>query len=158
MNDRANTGSETIQRAQKDRRVLSWRSFVCSLYMGRRGQDRRGRQAAPSFYIDLHEPWVLFVVLATLLLSVIDVYNTLTLLAAGGSELNPFMAALIEKNTWLFFILKYCMTALGLLVLVCHRHFSIFRVIRADYLLIMVLIGYVVLVLYEFRLLSRIPG
>lgn len=140
-----------------DRRQLSWRSFAGSLHRGRRGQDRRGRQVSPSYYIDLHEPWVLFVVAATLLLSVLDVFNTLTLIAAGGSELNPFMEVLIERNTWLFFALKYCMTAMGLLVLVTHRHFSIFRVIRADYLLVAVLLGYVVLVIYEFWLLSKIP-
>ncbi len=145
-----------MQRASADRRQLSWRSFSGSLYRGRRGQDRRGRQASPSYYIDLHEPWVLFVVAATLVLSVLDVFNTLTLLAAGGSELNPFMELLIERNTWLFFCLKYSMTAVGLLVLVTHRHFSIFRIIRADFLLIAVLAGYVVLVIYEFWLLSKI--
>ena len=50
----------------------------------------------------------------------------------------------------------YSKSAIGLLVLVTHRHFSIFRVIRADYLLIAVLLGYVVLVIYEFWLLSKI--
>jgi len=143
-------------RREPDRRRLTWQSFVCSLYKGRRGQDRRGRQDNPSYYIDLHEPWVLFVVAATLVLSVTDVYNTLTLLAAGGTELNPFMRVLIERNTWLFFTLKYLMTAGGLLVLVMHRHFSIFRIIRADYLLVLILIGYVVLVIYEFWLLQKI--
>lgn len=156
MTEPAELSPSTGERRQPDRRKLTWESFVCSLYKGRRGQDRRGRQSDPSYYIDLHEPWVLFVVAMTLILSVTDVFNTLTLLAAGGSELNPFMKVLIEHNTWLFFTLKYIMTAVGLLVLVMHRHFSIFRVIRADYLLVLVLFGYIVLVIYEFWLLSKI--
>lgn len=85
-----------------------------------------------------------------------DTYNTLTLLEHGGEELNPIMKALIEYNVWVFFIAKYIVTALGLIVLVMHKHFSFLKMIKTHWLVAACLVGYTILIIYEFVLLSRI--
>ena len=76
--------------AVSDRRRLSLRTFVQSgLTPRRRGGRRDGEH---EHLIDWHEPDLLFLALAILLLSVTDAFFTLTLMTRGAEEANPLLA------------------------------------------------------------------
>ena len=157
MSDKSSPDTEPVKsfkRSGEDRRQNNGSAFLKQFYMGRRHGERRDDVAAPSYYVDLHEPWLLVVVVLVLILCIMDSFNTMTLLDHGGEELNPFMKSLLETNVWLFFFVKYIITALGLIVLVMHKHFSLLRLIRAKYLLIACLVGYIALIAYEIYLLK----
>lgn len=132
-----------------DRRTRQFRAMLYSFFMRRRRGMRRSDDRGQGFYVDLHEPRLLYVVVATTLLCVADAYLTLTLLRYGGEELNPFMEALIARDVHWFFVIKFAITATGLIFAVLHKHFTFFRVIRGYHLLYSVFIMYVVLIEYE---------
>ncbi len=151
-----NNPPKSFTRSKTERRQDTFGSFLGQFYRGRRRGERRDDADAPTYYVDLHEPWLLVSVVLVLVLCVMDTYNTLTLLEHGGEELNPVMRVLIEYNVWVFFIAKYVVTALGLLVLVMHKHFSFLKMIKTHWLVAACLVGYTILIIYEFVLLSRI--
>lgn len=147
--------SRSERRSSEDRRRNHLRAFTAQFsnpprrsVKGRRETDTHG------FCVDVHEPELLIVILATLSLCVVDVYATLTILQRGGSELNPVMRALIEADVWLFFIFKYVITAGGLLVLLSYKNFRLYRKFSGMHTLYGILLVYILLVIYEVRLLA----
>jgi hypothetical protein len=92
--------------------------------------------------------------ISVLLLSCADALMTLRLLERGASELNAIMRVLIESDTQLFAALKMALTGAGLLFLVIHHRFRVFRRFRVDQLLCAVLLLYLLLIGYELALLQ----
>ena len=117
----------TDRRAGRDRRGKHLKAFLYQFVEPRRRHSHRRAADRHPFHVDIHEPALLAVVLITLSLCVVDVYATLTLLEKGGQELNPLMKQLIDRDVWLFFVVKYVMTAAGLFVLLSYRRFRFFR-------------------------------
>jgi hypothetical protein len=123
-------------------------------FINPRRRKRRRQGDAPGFHADFHEPMMLAVVLITVSLCIADIYITLTLLDRGGTELNPIMAELIYTDQWLFFVVKYSLTALGLFVLLSYRDFRFFNSISVLHMLYGILAIYVILVIYQIGLLA----
>lgn len=96
-----------------------------------------------------YESRYLFLILSVLLLCILDAHFTLNLLQLGGIEMNPFMISLLNKDVALSLILKYLMTAGGLIFLLVHKDFKIFGSIRVSWLIYFVFFLYVFLVLAE---------
>jgi hypothetical protein len=90
------------------------------------------------------------------LLSFADALLTLTLLSRGAHEANPFMAPLVLGDGRSFAYWKLGLTISGVVVLVVLARARLFRMVPAGLLLYLVLAGYVVLVVYEWRLLGRL--
>ena len=111
---------------------------------------------AHSAYVDWYEPRLLYITLGVLLLSAIDAVMTLNLLQHGSIELNPFMGVLIEHNVGLFVYTKLMLTGAGLVFLVMHVNFRLFRYIKIRHCLIASLVVYLILVAYELILLSHV--
>jgi len=150
--------SASGERRQRERRVDMKRSFLGQFYRARRAVDRRQRIAGDMYYVDRHEPWLVGVVALTLVLCVADIINTLILIMHGGSEVNPLMAILIDKDTWLFVYVKFGLTAVCLLILLMHKQYQFLGLIRGYHIIISCLIIYVLLILYQIKLMSLIPG
>lgn len=146
------------RRSSQDRRRNHLKAFTAQFVKPRRGVSGRRETDTHGFCVDVHEPALLIVVLATLSLCVVDVYATLTLLQRGGSELNPVMRALIKTDVWLFFVFKYVVTAGGLFVLLSYKNFRLYKGFTAIHTLYGILIIYVLLVIYEVRLLALAAG
>ena len=141
------------RRQRADRRNLSWRTFVHgSIQPRRRGHRRRGEADS---LVDWHEPHLLFLAVAILLLSVTDAFLTLTLLARGAEEANPVMAFLLEETPRLFATVKLALTGAGIVVLVALARARVFRVIRISNIMHWCLIGYLALIVYEAWLLAN---
>ncbi len=151
MSDSATTGTataaapETERRGGVERRRHGLYSFAYGSFRPRR---RRGRRAGDEqrIFLDWHEPRVLYLSLAIVLMSCLDALLTLNILSAGGRELNGFMDWLIRNDPLWFIATKILVTGFGvtLLVVGVNRHFlGRLRVIRimqlffAAYLLLM---------------------
>ena len=142
------------RRAATDRRRISLRSFLQGGLTPRRRTGRRaGEQHLP---IDWHEPYLLFLSLMILLLSVADAFLTLTLIMGGAEEVNPFLAFILRERPELFAVVKMGLTGLGVLVLVAVARSRLFQVMRAGILLQGVFVAYVALIAYEWWLLRSI--
>jgi hypothetical protein len=106
--------------------------------------------------LDLQERHLLAVSVAILLLCCADAVLTLKLLVAGASELNPLMDKLLSIDVTLFTAAKMALTGAGIIVLVMASRFRLFGRIRVAQGLYGILVGYLLLVLYELMLLSSV--
>lgn len=146
----------TDRRGGRDRRRTTLASVV-------RGGPYRNRRRGPrrfadrhGYYVDWYEPRLLLVSLGVLLLSCADAALTLILLDLGAVEVNQLMARLIHVDVALFATVKVTLTALGVVVLVVHFSFRLFRRVPVGDLLTLFLAGYLVLLAHELAMLSRL--
>jgi hypothetical protein len=127
------------------------RSFVRGGFTPRRRTGRRaGEQHLP---VDWHEPYLLFLSVTILLLSVADAFLTLTLIMGGAQEANPFLAYILRDHPELFAVVKMGLTGTGVLVLVAVARQRLFRIMRAGFVLQGLFVAYVALIAYEWWLL-----
>lgn len=111
--------------------------------------------------LDWHASHLLAVAMAIVLLSAADAFMTVTLLQGGAVELNPVMAAAVYRSATLFATLKMAMTGGAVVLMVYLARYRFMRVVRVELVLYCVLVGYAVLLAYEFwmlRALIDIPG
>lgn len=145
--------AEPSDRRAGERRNLGLGSLV---YGGVRPRRRTGRRQgdAQEVFLDWHEPRVLYLALAILLMSCVDALLTLNILQAGGRELNGLMDWLIRLSTDWFVATKIAMTGLCVtfLTFAVNRHFlgrvPVIHVLRAFCL------GYAALIAWELFLLA----
>jgi hypothetical protein len=74
----------------------------------------------------------------------------------GGEEINWFMRSLLEHNAQLFLLVKYTITAVGVIFLVAFSRMSLFKVLRVRNVLVIMCGIYATLMLYELYLLVAI--
>jgi Domain of unknown function (DUF5658) len=150
-----NTHLPWVERRQRpERRRTTWRSFFQGGLTPRRRAGRRtGEHHLP---IDWHEPYLLFLSVTVLLLSVVDAFLTLVLLMDGATEVNPVMAFVLSHHPQLFATLKMGFTGVGVLVLVAVARARLFRVMKVGMVLQGVFVAYVVLIGYEWWLVRSI--
>ena len=143
-----------LERRYSDRRQLSWRTFLQGSIPPRRRTNRRGDGAEG--LLDWHEPHLLFLAIMILLMSVVDAFLTLTLIAHGAEEANPIMAYLLERTPRLFAAGKMALTGAAIVVLVALARERLFRVIRCSAIIHWCMLGYVALLIYEAWLLRLV--
>lgn len=136
-----------------DRRHLSLRTFVRGGLTPRRRCARRGGETAA--LVDWHEPHLLVLSLAILLLSVADAFLTLALLTHGATEVNPLLAVVLTSYPKAFASIKMGLTGAGVVVLVAMARAKVFRVIRVSTVIHWCLLAYVALIGYEWWLLHH---
>jgi hypothetical protein len=103
--------------------------------------------------IDWHEPYLLFLALTILLLSVADAFLTITLIMGGAQEANPLLAYVLRDRPEWFAAIKMGLTGGGVLVLVAMARSRLFRVMRVGSILQGLFVAYVALIAYEWWLL-----
>jgi Domain of unknown function (DUF5658) len=138
--------------SQRDRRALTlWTFLKGGFAPRRRGGRRAGEQELP---VDFHEPYLLFLAVIMLVLSVLDAFLTVTLMTQGGAEeTNPLLAFVLNEHPRLFAVVKMALTGVGVLLLVAVARMRFFRVVRASVLLQGLVLAYFLLVTYEAWLL-----
>ncbi|MEM9058045.1 MAG: DUF5658 family protein [Pseudomonadota bacterium] len=117
-----------------------------------------GRRAgdAVNTYVDRYEPSLLIVTMVTIVCCFLDAAFTLKLLSVGATELNLFMATLIEADIRTFVQLKIALTSLSLILLVIHKNFTVGGVLRVSHVLYFFCAGYLSLVAYELYLFTLV--
>lgn len=147
--------SGTEQRADLDRRTFSWRTVLYGFTRSRRHAHRRDSDNEVVF-IDWHHPWLFFLAVGTMLLSVADAFLTLRLIELGMIEANPVMEAVMQQSTLLFTSTKLAMTGFGILVLVFLAKSQFMNRFRTGLFLTMFFSFYACLVCYELVNLFRL--
>lgn len=150
------TGAKPPERRSRADRRRVW-SVWSVLYGGlrpRRRQERR-RDDHERHWLDWHEPSVLYLAIAIVLLSCTDALFTLNLLAVGGEELNLVMDALIGQNATTFLAVKIGITAVSVVLLGVAARRRFLGVLRVSRILEAVCLGYALLIGYEIVLLWR---
>jgi hypothetical protein len=132
-----------------DRRSLTLRSFLQGgVTPRRRGGRRAGEQHLP---VDWHEPYLLFLSLTILLLSVADAFMTITLIMGGATEANPLLEFILRDHPEWFAAIKMGLTSTGVLMLVAMARSRLFRM-RVGFVLQGIFVAYVALIAYEWWL------
>ena len=144
---------DSDRRDRRDRRHHTFRSLVHGSFAPRRRGPRRDDDLSFTA-VDWHHPQWLAVAILTLLLCSADALLTLTLLANGAVEANPFMQPLVGGSPLAFTLVKMGLTSGGIVTLILLARVRILRMIPVSLLLYTVLFGYAVLVGYEFWLLG----
>jgi len=104
--------------------------------------------------VDWHDPQWLAVAMLIVLFSCVDAFLTLTLIDHGAYEVNPFMAPLVGGSAVAFAMVKIGLTGGGVVLLTILARMKAFGRVPVSLLLYTVLLGYGVLLVYEFRLLQ----
>jgi Domain of unknown function (DUF5658) len=147
-------GSDSERRDRSDRRGRAWWSVLYGSFNPRRRRPPRRLSDSRFHSIDWHAPHLLAVAIGILLLSVADAFMTLLLLQAGAGEVNPIMAALIYRSVAGFTAMKMGMTGVGVLLMVSLARYRFMRLLRVEWALYGVLMGYATLIGYEIWMLE----
>ena len=146
------------QRTRPDQRqepTSLWGAFPPA---GRRVRNRRAAEHCRPYFVDRFSTALLVFVLMLLIASIIDAILTIQLIGAGGSEVNPLMARLLDHGVLSFLAGKYLLTVVGLPVLLVFKNFYLFGTrIRVGYLIPMIVALYVLLIGYQLLLMHQRP-
>jgi len=104
--------------------------------------------------LDWHDPYLMFLALVMLALSVTDAFMTVQLLGDGAIESNPILAFVLNDYPRLFAVAKMALTGLGIVLLVAVGRSRLFGLITGRQLFEILSLAYLVLVGYEVRLVS----
>jgi hypothetical protein len=147
---------DSCRRIRVDRRQDTWRTFAYSLVKNRRAGDRRADFDDAPAYVDIHGPKIFFGATLLMLFCVLDAFFTLELMQHGSTELNPFLALMLEKDVAWFFVSKYLITAFCVFWLVMHKKFTFFG-IKGRKLLSIAIMLYGILIAYQVSMLATLP-
>ena len=141
-------------REEADRRTFTWRTVFYGFFLSRRRGNRRDEEGEP-LYSDWHHPWIFFLAIGTMILSCVDAFFTLQLLARGAIEINPVMDAVIGQSALAFIVSKMLLTGFGILTLVFLSRARFMNRFRTGLILTTFFTFYCCLVCYEFVSLVR---
>jgi len=150
-----NTGVIDNRFCERRAKMPVFCAYQLGIKTGQRKNERRlvrGKQA----YVDTYPANLMFCVIGIMVLSSLDAFLTLDILAQGGKELNALMAILIEGNVAKFVGFKLALTSLALILLTIHHNVLIAGKIRVHHLQYVMLAGYSILISYEIILLGLI--
>lgn len=147
----------SAERRSRDRRLRIWWSLIYGSFNPRRRDLRRAREVGFQS-LDWHAAHLLAVAIGIVLLSAADALMTVTLMAAGADEVNPFMATFAYDNTYAFAAVKMSLTGVGVIVLVALARYRFMRCVRVDVLMYCLLVAYAGLLIYERGMLRELTG
>ena len=139
------------RRSSGERRTHTLQALLQGNLTPRRREVRR-KSYAGFAAIDWHDARWLTVALLIVILSCVDAFLTLTLLADGADEANPVMAAFLDGSPHAFAYAKIGLTSLGVVVLTVVARARAFGRVPVGVLLYTVLLAYATLVAYEYWL------
>jgi hypothetical protein len=149
------TAAAAPDRRRAERRTQVWRALLHgSLNPRRRGPRRAGERTVSA--VDWHHPQWLAIAMLIVAFSGSDAFLTVLLIDHGAYEVNPLMAPLLGGSALAFTLVKVGLTAAGVVLLTQLARMRAFGRIPGGAFLYAMLAIYGTLILYEFRLLSRL--
>ena len=143
---------EQDERMMLDRRRQPTPGLSRYIFFGRRETLRRRTEQVKGGYIDRYSPGTLFLVILILGLNLLDAWFTMMILEPRGVELNPVVAAVMTVHGSNFWIWKFSIVSLSLVLLCLHSKFG-----RIKALLLGICALYIVVVGYEIVLIIYYP-
>jgi hypothetical protein len=120
---------DSDRRSLGDRRWRSRPRLQFLLLGGRRKFARRDDDKKHFIYVDQYPPWLLVAVILLAIFSITDGLFTLHLIERGATEINPFMAWLLNLGAWPLMFANFMRTGGAILVLLVFHNFY-FRPLR----------------------------
>ncbi len=117
-------------------------------FFGRRRTIRRGPDRLKGGYVDRYSSKLLLVVVLIISLNVLDALFTMMVLELRGWELNPVVQAAITLHGDSFWIWKFLIVSISLILLCLHSKFRLVKPI-----LLGICVIYIAIVLYQITLL-----
>ena len=144
-------------RSGKDRRNKSGFNIRSLLSGGKREKIRRQEDTRRIFYVDQFSPKLFYVVTTIVFLCALDALLTLNLLRRGAYEVNPVMAFFLEFGPYTFFVCKYLLTIIPVIVLLMFRNISL-RIIKINTRTVLHILAvfYAAVVLWELYLIFKV--
>jgi hypothetical protein len=143
------------ERRRGDRRSGVLRGLLRGNLSPRRRLPRRDGERAVTA-VDWHHPQWLAVAVIILAFSCADAFLTLMLLERGAYEANPLMAPLVAGSALRFAVVKFLLTAFGVVLLTQLARLRAFGIVPVGLLLYTLLALYGALIVHELRLLSAV--
>jgi hypothetical protein len=143
------------RRSRLDRRRRVFWSILYGSFNPRRRRPARRGDDLRYYSLDWHGAHLLAVSLGILILNVADAFLTVTLLSGGVAiEANPVMALLYGNVRW-FAGFKMATTGVSVMLMVFLARYRFLKVVRVEVMLYSVLVGYIILIGYEFQMLQK---
>ncbi len=143
------------ERRGSDRRRQVLHALLHGSFHPRRRAPRRANERA-AIAVDWHHPQWLAIAILILMFSCTDAFLTLLLLERGAYEANPLMALLVGGSGVAFALVKFGLTAGGVVLLTQLARMRAFGRVPVGLLLYTVLALYGVLLAYEVSLLKAL--
>jgi hypothetical protein len=126
---KADSLAESEKRKGTDRRRKATNPFSLTAFRGRRHSVRRAEDRRRFPYTDQQSRRLFLFALMTILLCSADGLYTIYHVSRGAVELNPFMNYLLGFGPYVFFSVKFILSALCLILLVMHIHHPVGRIV-----------------------------
>ena len=143
--------TEIEKRKTKDRRKQPTPAWGLFAFLGRRYWFRRRSDQEQGGYVDRYSKPLFFLLVLILGLNVIDSLLTMMILDIGGKEFNPLVRSVMDLHGDKFWIWKFAMVSVSLVLLCLHRGFKLFREI-----IIAISSIYLIIVLYQIYLIRNL--
>jgi len=137
-----------------ERRNTSLKSVIVGAF---RPHRRAGRRASDRhFPIEWHDPYLPFLALAMLLLSVTDAFMTVTLLTRGVEEAYLLLAFMLNEHPNLFAAIKMALKGFGIVLLVAVARIRLLGLISVRLVFQSLMLVYLSLLVYEIWLVTTV--
>ncbi len=117
------------RRTIKDRRQKPTPLLSKYTLWGRRRSFRRKEDRERGGYVDRYHPGILFLLILVAGLNILDAFFTLIILDHGGWELNPVVYSVINILGDNFWIWKFGLVSLSLVLLCLHSKFKVVKIL-----------------------------
>ncbi len=138
------------KRVSKDRRKQPTPGLSRFTLRGRRSAFRREEDKKRGGYVDRYGSGLLFMLISVVGLNILDILFTMMILDNGGWEINPFVRSVIQVYGDGFWIWKFAIVSVSLILICLHSKFRMVLTIISG---ISIFISMVVL--YEIYLITR---
>ena len=132
-----------LDRRKKPTPMLSWYAFL-----GRRQGFRRESDREKGGYTDRYSLRLFFLFASILCLNILDVFLTNTIVHQKGWKLNPMIRSVMEMSGERFWIWKFAIISVALIILCLHIHFKL-----AKKIIVVLSSIYFLIILYQIFLL-----
>lgn len=141
----------------QDRRT---QTFSAVLYGGLKPRRRYNRRPADDqrYIVDIYDPGIIMVALAIVVMSCMDAFFTLNLLALGAEEINYFMKSLVEGDARRFLTVKLLATGCGVVFLTALSRYRLAGRLRVRTVLEILCGVYACLIIWELYLLTFVAA
>lgn len=113
------------RRILKDRRRHPTHGLSRFILRGQRSSFRRRDDQGTGGYVDRYGPGLLFLLVLILGLNVLDAFLTMLILEDGGLEMNPVVRSVIQLYGDRFWVWKFVMVSVPLILLCLHGKFRL---------------------------------
>ena len=109
--------NQEYTRSGYDRRQNRPPAFSKYWLHGRRKTIRREEDRSRRIHLDVHSTKLFVAVILTMVFTIMDASFTLFLISRGATEVNPIMAFYLNLSPYVFFLVKYSLTASSIVIL-----------------------------------------